>query len=213
MADRANQRDHGNLLDTPYVYPSGEPRRRTRHDRTRTKDWLAMKAAARHAGLVLTGIVISCALPLCATTSLASGLPSGLPDLPNLGEAMQRDNRTGFALSGFDPVAYFLNDAAVPGLPAYELVHEGTVWRFASAANRDAFREAPQVYTPRFGGFDASGVAEGRVIDANPHRFAVIGAQLYFFRSDENRRRFLSETTLRTKAHERWPSMATLIAR
>jgi len=172
-----------------------------------------MKAAARHAGIVLAGIVISCALPLCATTSLASALPSGLPDLPNLGEAMQRDNRTGLALSGFDPVAYFLNDAAVPGLPAYELIHEGTVWRFASAANRDAFREAPQVYTPRFGGFDASGVAEGRIIDADPRRFAVIGSRLYFFRSDENRQRFVSEATLRAKAQERWSAVTALIAR
>jgi hypothetical protein len=212
-ADRANQRDYGNLLDTPYVYPSGEPRRRTRRDTTRTKDWLAMKAAARHAGSLFAGIVTGCALLVSAATSRASTLPPGLPDLPNLGEAMQRDNRTGFALSGFDPVAYFLNDAAVPGLPAYELVHEGTVWRFASAANRDAFREAPQVYTPRFGGFDASGVADGRVVDADPRRFAVIGSRLYFFRSDENRRRFLTEAALQKKAQERWPSVATLVAR
>lgn len=172
-----------------------------------------MKAAARHAGTVLAGIVTGCVLALAAAPGLASGLPSGLPELPNIGEAMQRDNRTGLALSGFDPVAYFLNDTAVPGLPDYELMHEGAVWRFASAANRDAFREAPQIYTPRFGGFDASGVAEGRAIDADPHRFAVIGTQLYFFRSDENRRRFLNEAALRKKAQERWESVATLIAR
>lgn len=172
-----------------------------------------MKAAARHAGIVIAGIVAGCALPLTVAPGRASALPPGLPELPNLGEAMQRDNRTGFALSGFDPVAYFLSDAAVPGLPGYELLHDGAVWRFASAANRDAFREAPQVYTPRFGGFDASGVADGRAIDADPHRFAVIGSQLYFFRSEENRRRFLSEAALRAKARERWPGVATLIAR
>lgn len=172
-----------------------------------------MKAAARHAATVLAGIVAGCALYLAAAPGRASALPSGLPELPNLGEAMQRDNRTGLALSGFDPVAYFLNDAAVPGLPAYELIHEGAVWRFASAANRDAFREAPEVYTPRFGGLDASGVADGRAIDADPRRFAIIGSRLYFFRSDENRRRFLSEAALRAKAQERWPAVATLIAR
>lgn len=172
-----------------------------------------MKAAARHAGIIIAGIVTGCALSLAAAPGLASALPSGLPELPNVGEAMQRDNHTGVALSGFDPVAYFLNDTAVPGLPAYELVHEGAVWRFANAANRDAFREAPQVYTPRFGGFDASGIAEGRVVDADPHRFAVIGSQLYFFRSDESRRRFLAEAALRKKAQERWPSVTTLVAR
>ncbi|CAN7262223.1 hypothetical protein LJR237_001118 [Bosea sp. LjRoot237] len=172
-----------------------------------------MKAAARHAGIVLAGIGLSCALPFAAVTSSASALPPGLPQLPSLGETMQRDNRSGFALSGFDPVAYFLNDAAVPGLPEYELISDGTVWRFASAANRDAFREAPEVYTPRFGGFDASGVAEGRVVDADPRRFAVIGSRLYFFRSDENRQRFLTEATLRAKAQERWPAVTVSIAR
>lgn len=171
-----------------------------------------MKAAARHAGIVIAGIVAGCALPLTAAASRASTLPAGLPELPGLGETMQRDNRTGLALSGFDPVAYFLSDAAVPGLPDYELAHDGAVWRFASAANRDAFREAPQVYTPRFGGFDASGVADGRAVDADPRRFAVIGSRLYFFRSDENRRRFLAEAALQAKAQQRWPAIATSIA-
>ncbi len=172
-----------------------------------------MKAAARHAGIVIAGVMMGCALSLAATASRASTLPPGLPELPDLGETMQRDNRSGLALSGFDPVAYFLNDAAVPGRPDYELIHNGAVWRFASAANRDAFREAPQVYTPRFGGFDASGVADGRAIDADPRRFAIVGSQLYFFRSDENRRRFVSEATLQVKARERWPAVATLVAR
>ena len=172
-----------------------------------------MKAAARHAGIVIAGIVTGCALSLAATEGRAAPLPPGLPELPSLGETMQRDNHTGLALSGFDPVAYFLSDAAMPGLPAYELMHDGAVWRFASAANRDAFREAPEVYTPRFGGFDASGVADGRAVDADPHRFAVIGAKLYFFRNDENRRRFLAEAALQAKAQQRWPAVATSIAR
>lgn len=172
-----------------------------------------MKAAARHAGTLIAGIVTVCALLLSVAASRASTLPLGLPELPGLGEIMQRDNRTGLALSGFDPVAYFLNDAAVPGLPDYELIHNGAVWRFASAANRDAFREAPQVYTPRFGGFDASGVADGRAIDADPRHFAVLGSRLYFFRSDENRQRFLNEAALQAKAVERWPTVATLVAR
>lgn len=172
-----------------------------------------MKAAARHAGIVLAGLGLCCAFPLFSATGRASTLPPGLPQLPNLGETMLRDNRTGFALSGFDPVAYFLGEAAVPGLPAYELVSNGTVWRFASAANRDAFREAPEVYTPRFGGFDASGIADGRVVDADPRRFAVIGSRLYFFRSDESRQRFLAEPALQAKARERWPEVTMSIVR
>jgi YHS domain-containing protein len=173
-----------------------------------------MKAAARQAGGVIAGMYLACALPFGAgAANRHSQLPPGLPELPRLGETMLRDVHSGLALSGFDPVAYFLGDAAVPGLPDYELSHGGAVWRFASAANRDAFRESPQIYTPRFAGFDASAVADGRAVDADPRRFAVIGAQLYFFRNEENRRRFLAEVSLRAKAQERWPVVTTLVAR
>lgn len=172
-----------------------------------------MKAAARHAVIVIAGIGLCCAMPFAAVPSLASALPPGLPDLPDIGETMLRDRQSGLALSGFDPVAYFLGDAAVPGLPEYEVTHGGAVWRFASSANRDAFIEAPEIYTPLFGGFDASGVAEGLAVDADPRRFVVIGARLYLFRSDENRRRFLAETALRARARERWPAVSALVAR
>ena len=171
-----------------------------------------MKAAARHVGSARTGIVAGCALLLGTMAAPAAGLPSGLPELPTVGEMMLRDD-AGYALAGFDPVAYFMNDTAVPGRAGFELVHGGAVWRFANAANRDAFREAPQVYMPRFGGFDASGVADGRAIDADPRRFAVIGSQLYFFKSEDSRRRFLAEATIQAKARDRWPAVATLVAR
>lgn len=173
-----------------------------------------MKAAARQAGIAITGSYLACAL---STAGLAANLypllPTGLSTLPQLGEVMQRDIHSGLALSGFDPVAYFLGDTAVPGRPEYELSHDGAIWRFASAANRDAFRESPQIYTPRFAAFDASAVAEGRAVDADPRRFAVIGSRLYFFRNEENRRRFLAEVSLRAKAQERWPVVTTLVAR
>ena len=48
--------------------------------------------------------------------------------------------------------------ARLAGIPARQLRAVATQ-TLREAANRDAFREAPEVYTPRFGGFDASGVA------------------------------------------------------
>lgn len=173
-----------------------------------------MKAAARQAGIVVAGVLALCAPPSAAVAANQLALlPAGLPDLPRLGEMMQRDIHSGLALSGFDPVAYFLDAAAVPGRAEYELGHAGMVWRFASAANRDAFRDAPQAYTPRFAGFDASAVADGRAVDADPRRFAIIGAQLFFFRNEENRQRFLAEQPLRARAQQRWAMVAPQVAR
>jgi hypothetical protein len=141
------------------------------------------------------------------------GLPAGLPALPALGEAMQRDLRTGLALNGFDPVSYQFGGRPVAGRPDYELVLDGIVWRFASAANRAAFKDAPGVYAPAFAGFDPVGVAAGVAVDSDPSRFAVIGSRLFLFRSDENRRHFLQDRALLGMAEARWSAVQRTVAR
>lgn len=184
-----------------------------------------MKAATwqRRTARLLAGLVLA----LLAETALARpsetpapaaaipepGLPAGLPALPGLGEAMQRDLRTGLALNGFDPVAYRLAGRPVAGRPDYELILDGIVWRFASAANRAAFRDAPGIYAPAFAGFDPVGVAAGVAVDSDPTRFAVIGTRLFLFRSDENRRRFLQDRALLAAAEERWSAVLRTVAR
>ena len=151
---------------------------------------------------------VQAAVPLLETS-----LPVGLPALPSLGEAMQRDLRTGLALNGFDPVSYQLEGRPVAGLPDYELVLNGIVWRFASAANRAAFRDAPDVYAPAFAGFDPTGVANGVAVDSDPNRFAIVGARLFLFRSDENRSRFLQDRSLLGIAETRWNVVRRSVAR
>ena len=68
------------------------------------------------------------------------------------------------------------------------------VWRFSSRANRAAFREDPPAYAPRLGGYDAAGILEGRLVDADPLVFAVIGERLYLFRDGGRRARFQART-------------------
>jgi len=174
-----------------------------------------MKAAARRGRGLFAGICLVLALGAGSAvgTSLEPSLPAGLPELPGFGETMMRGTRSGIALSGFDPIAYHLGAGAVPGLPEHELTHEGAVWRFATAANRSAFLDAPAVYEPRFAGFDASAVADGLAVDADPRRFAVIDGELFFFRTDETRRRFATDALLRMKAQASWPAVAQLVAR
>ncbi|KRE02253.1 hypothetical protein ASE63_07785 [Bosea sp. Root381] len=141
------------------------------------------------------------------------GLPSGLPELPSLGEAMQRDVHSGLALSGYDPVAYRLGKQAVAGLPDYELVHEGAVWRFVSAANREAFRDAPDIYAPAFAGFDAAAVAQGRAVETDPRHFAIVGSRLFLFRTPESRRSFIADAQLRKTAETRWQELSESFGR
>ena len=45
----------------------------------------------------------------------------------------------GVGVGGYDPVAYFTQQSAVPGDPAISAVLDGVTYRFASAEHRDAF--------------------------------------------------------------------------
>src|SRR3546814_11398398 len=59
----------------------------------------------------------------------------------------------GLAIRGYDPVAYFNDGRPVEGKDEFTYSHEGTVWRFATAANRDAFAADPPRYAPQYGGY------------------------------------------------------------
>jgi YHS domain-containing protein len=110
-------------------------------------------------------------------------------------------------LNGFDPVSYFLEGGPQAGTARFELSWGGRVWRFASSANREAFRDDPAVYAPRLGGYDAAGILEGRLVDADPLVFAVIGDRLYLFRDGARRARFLADPGLAGQAEAAWPGL------
>lgn len=110
-------------------------------------------------------------------------------------------------LNGFDPVSYFLEDGPRAGTGRFELTWGGRVWRFVSSANREVFRDDPAVYAPRLGGYDAAGILEGRLVDADPLIFAVIGERLYLFRDAGRRARFLADPGLARQAEAAWPGL------
>ena len=124
------------------------------------------------------------------------------------------DANTGLAISGFDPVAYFTEAKPKSGRPDIELRIGATVWRFRNEGNRAAFAEHPEVYAPRFGGYDPVAVARGSSVPGHPLFWTVTGERLYFFYSAEARAAFLAEPGRIIEAAERkWPEVARTIAR
>jgi hypothetical protein len=124
-------------------------------------------------------------------------------------ELVISDQRTGIALYGFDPVAYFVDREAREGLPAFELKHAGLVWRFRNEGNRAAFAERPDAYMPRFGGHDPFGVARGVPISGYPSLFAIHDERLVLFMNEENRKAFLASPNETLDAAEAaWPKVA-----
>lgn len=85
----------------------------------------------------------------------------------------------GYALNGYDPVAYFTAGAPTPGSSQYEASHDGATYRFSSAENRDLFNSDPEKYAPQYGGFCAFGAAMGRKFGADPLAWRVVDGKLY----------------------------------
>src|SRR5262249_6498710 len=114
------------------------------------------------------------ARPFLAGLALAVALPVAIASLAAAStERIVIDQRTGLAIYGFDPVAYFTGESAAVGREELELPYGGAVWRFRNAGNREAFAERPDIYMPQFGGYDPILLAHGSATPRPPHPFVV----------------------------------------
>jgi YHS domain-containing protein len=85
----------------------------------------------------------------------------------------------GIALHGYDPVAYFTVGAPAMGDAETAVVHGDATYRFASPANRDAFKANPARYLAQYGGFCAFGVSVGAKFDGDPTVWRIVDDKLY----------------------------------
>ena len=95
---------------------------------------------------------------------------------------------SGYAVSGYDVVAYFHKEqspvgepqpAPTPGKASITAEWNGAVWAFASAANRDRFLADPEAYAPQYDGHCAFGVAKGGKVPGDPQRWRIVDGKLY----------------------------------
>ncbi|MCL5022025.1 MAG: hypothetical protein M1497_01415 [Nitrospirae bacterium] len=84
----------------------------------------------------------------------------------------------------------------------------GAKWRFASAANRDLFRTDPEKYAPRYGGYCAYAVSQGKTADIDPDAWAVFEGRLYLNLNKEVQEMWEKDMKeYIRKAEENWPRM------
>ena len=152
---------------------------------------------------------------LCALLILAGAFPLSAREEDG-GATTRRvvvDPMTGFAIGGYDPVAYFAEGRAVEGQSRIEASWGGAIWRFANLGNRDAFLEAPDIYAPRFGGYCARGAAIGVAVEGDPRVFAIHGGHLYFFHTESDRARWrLAPDPHIGAAEKNWPRLEQMLA-
>jgi len=83
------------------------------------------------------------------------------------------------AIRGYDAVAYHREGKPVLGSAAFVHTWNGADWRFASAANRDAFAASPEQFAPQYGGYCAYGTSQGYKVSTQPDAFAIVDGKLY----------------------------------
>lgn len=124
------------------------------------------------------------------------------------------DRYTGLAIGGVDPVSYFTDAVAVKGSPEFEATSNGAVWRFARESNRAFFLANPDVYEPRFGGYDPVGITTGKTVAGVAQIWVIHEDRLYLFGREENRDTFAANPALYLRDADRiWTKLSETLAR
>lgn len=93
--------------------------------------------------------------------------------------ARQKAAMKGAALSGYDPVAYFAQNAPSKGTAEFASKYKGKQYYFASVKHQQMFDREPEKYVPQYDGYCAFGVAMGQLFDVDPKTGQVIDGKLY----------------------------------
>jgi YHS domain-containing protein len=117
-------------------------------------------------------------------------------------------SRSGIAIRGYDPVAYFTDSKPVKGDPQFSYSWRGATWQFASAEHRGLFEQNPNRYAPQYGGYCAYGVSEGHTVDIDPEAWRIVEGKLYLNYSKSIQQLWLKDPETRIRrADQNWPGL------
>jgi YHS domain-containing protein len=117
-------------------------------------------------------------------------------------------NSDGVAIEGTDPVAYFTEGKPVEGREDITYDYGGATWRFATAANRDAFAAEPERYTPQYGGYCAWAVSLGYTASTVREAWHIEDGKLYLNYSKGVQSRWQEDIPGHiSKADTNWPGL------
>ena len=120
---------------------------------------------------------------------------------------------TGLAIGGFDPVAFFTDSRPVQGDSDYEVSQNGAIWRFSNPDNRAFFIENPDIYSPRFGGYDPVDIARGVTFAGTSRLWLIVGQRLYLFGHEDSRAAFAANPAhYLQEATRRWATLKDTLA-
>ncbi|MBO9611097.1 MAG: YHS domain-containing protein [Dyadobacter sp.] len=86
----------------------------------------------------------------------------------------------GKAIQGYDVVAFFKDARPTEGADSLSYRYKDAEWLFASRANLEAFKAAPEKYEPQYGGYCAYGTSEGHKAPTEAETWTIVNDKLYF---------------------------------
>jgi YHS domain-containing protein len=114
----------------------------------------------------------------------------------------------GLAIEGYDPVSYFKGKPQ-KGNASFSIMQNGATYRFANAADMNAFKQNPAMYMPMYGGWCAYAMgAKGEKVEVDPETYKIVGGRLYLFYNKYFNNTLKTwnkdEATLKNKADANW---------
>ena len=114
-------------------------------------------------------------------------------------------DKSGVAIDGYDPVAYFTEKKAMKGDKAYTADFRGATFRFASAQHRDIFIKNPVQFVPQYEGFCAFHATQNKRTDVKPTSWEVVDNKLYLLANKRIEKLWKKDMEENIKlANERW---------
>lgn len=117
-------------------------------------------------------------------------------------------DKTGVAIQGYDPVAFFTDQKPVKGDAKFVAKHGGAIYQFASKENKDLFKADPAKYEPAFGGYCAYGVSRNKLVEIDVEAYQIVDGKLLLQYSKGVRNDFNQDAKANlAKANTNWAGL------
>ncbi len=118
-------------------------------------------------------------------------------------------DKTGLALEGYDPVAYFADGKPVKGELKFTSLFRGARYRFASAEHKSMFDQNPRMYEPQFGGYCGYAASINKVSTIDPAIFQIVEGRLVLQHTKDAYDKFNKDVAKSyAKAGVNWPGLS-----
>ena len=112
------------------------------------------------------------------------------------------------ALSGYDPVSYFIDGHPEKGSADYATSYDDATYWFKTPEHRATFVADPDHYAPQFQGFCTVSMSRGAKYEADPEAWVIADGKLYVFGSKTLVPGFRTQTASTVeRATENWAKL------